>query len=163
MGTFNVTPKDIEALITDKFTELKKDVNEIANDRSFYSPSRFLQQSIKASASKSVYKLGRNPNDGFPPRQNSLRKEEAYEIDSSNGDITVSILSKGHISIWGKTKGQSVYPWVWVDQGTTYRNRFTGNPASILSNYVRRWHQRDRGQFINMYSNHLERKGWEVI
>ena len=162
MGTFNVSPKDIEVLIADKFAELKKDVSNIADDRSYYSPAIQLRKSFKESASKSVYTQPRRSGDGFPPRQNSLRRDDTYDITSSNGDISISVLSKGHISIWGDTKGKSVYPWVWVDQGTTYRNRFTGNPASILKNYVRRWHEKDRSQFMKTYAINLRKKGWDV-
>ena len=63
----------------------------------------------------------------------------------------------------GETKGQHVYPWIWIDEGTTYQNRFTGNPRNIAKNFVRDWHtQGYRNIFINKMGSQLRRRGWEI-
>lgn len=145
------------------------DMTSIMQDDSSISPATFLKRAFSDSSSRSVYYAGRNPNDGFPPRNNSLRNKNMFETSSEKRSFqgvstSLWISEKGnHRSLWGETKGQHVYPWIWIDEGTTYQNRFTGNPRNIAKNFVRDWHtQGYRNIFINKMGSQLRRRGWEI-
>lgn len=153
-------------------SKLGNDVESILNDSSGRSPSGFLKQAYSQSSSRAVYYAPRNPNDGFPPRQNSLKNTDTFGVSvggivSSRGfkiHDDVEIKQGNHTSFFGKTKGQSVYPWTWIDEGTTWRNRFSGNPRNINQAFTRDWHaQGYRDIFINKMGSQLRGRGWDVV
>jgi len=156
-------------------TKLGNDIEDILNNDSLNSPSGFLKKAYSESASRAVYYAPRNPNDGFPPRQYTLK-------DTNNFAVRVSGVTGGrgfklyddieltqgykykHKSLWGSTRGKGVYPWIWIDEGTTWENRFTGNPRNINQAFTRDWHSQGyRGIFINKLGSQLKGRGWEVV
>lgn len=154
--------------------KLGNDIDNILYNQSNDSPSGFLRKAYSQSSSKAVYFAPRNANDGFPPRQNTLKNIENFS-SSVKGSISTRgfkivdevELTQGyrymHKSIFGKTKGKAVYPWIWIDEGTTYENRFTGNPRNINQAFTRDWHtQGYRGMFIRKVGTELSQRGWDV-
>ena len=163
---------DIYNIVGEIALKLGNDVKSILNQDSDGSPSGILRQSYSKSSSKSVYYAPRSANDGFPPRNNTLKSANSFSISVSGSVATrgfrlhddVDIKERNHVSLWGKTKGQSVYPWTWIDEGTTYKNRFTGNPRNIKQNFIRDWHSQGyRSSFINEMGSQLKSKGWDVV
>ena len=61
-------------------SKLGNDVESILNDSSGRSPSGFLKQAYSQSSSRAVYYAPRNPNDGFPPRQNRLKNTDTFGV-----------------------------------------------------------------------------------
>ena len=156
-------------IVTKICEKASDDMVDIMQDNSSISPATFLKRAFSDSSSRSVYYAGRNPNDGFPPRNNSLRNKNMFETSAEKRSFqgvstSLWISEKGnHRSLWGETKGQHVYPWIWIDEGRTYQNRFTGNPRNIAKNFVRDWHtQGYRNIFINKMGSQLRRRGWEI-
>lgn len=155
--------------------ELGKDINSILDNDSNSSPSGFLRKAFSKSASDRVYFAPRNANDGYPPRLNTLRDVNQFssrvssKISTSGFKVLdrVQLQQTGgyrHKSIFGKTKGQPVYPWNWIDEGTTHKNRFTGNPRNLRQTFIRDWHVEGyRGIFINKMGTQLKHRGWEVV
>ena len=127
------------------------------------------------SSSKAVYYAPRNPNEGFPPRQNTLKDANSFSVKTeanimnSGFKVFANVeLDQGgrllHKSLFGDAKGQGVYPWIWIDEGTTHGNRYTGNPRNINQAFTRDWHSQGyRGTFINKMGSQLRRRGWEVV
>lgn len=151
--------------------KLGRDLRSIAMDDSNSSPSGFFRRAFQQSSAKSVYTAPRNANDGFPPRNNTLKDKNNFTLSYWNirgfGGMsvttTVSIDNTGmHKSIFGKTKGQGVYPWIWIDEGRTHKNRFSGNPANIKQNFIRDWHTDYRDIYVNKVATQLRRRGWDV-
>lgn len=153
--------------------ELGNDVDLIMSETSLRSPAGFLRNSYSKSSSNRVYYAPRG-FDMYPPRQNTLKDPNNFSssVSSNIGDrgffISTEVsLTQGyrmkHKSVMGRTKGQAVYPWHWIDQGTTYKNRFSGNPMKINQSFTRDWHtQGYRGIFISKVSTQLRRRGWDV-
>ena len=162
-------------IIGDIATKLGNDVESILQRDNFNSPSGFLKKAYSESASRAVYYAPRNANDGFPPRQYTLKSTDNFSVKVggvSGGrgfklyddiELTQGYRYK-HKSLWGSTRGKAVYPWIWIDEGTTYENRFTGNPRNINQAFTRDWHSRGyRSVFINKMGSELEKRGWEVV
>lgn len=155
--------------------ELGNDIESILDNDSGESPSGFLKKAYSQSSSKAVYYAPRNPNDGFPPRQNTLKDSNNFNIlvDGKVSDFgfrlndNVQLTQRyryKHKSLFGKTKGKSVYPWIWIDEGTTWRNRFSGNPRNINQAFTRDWYSQGyRDIFINKMGTQLKSRGWDVI
>ena len=159
-------------IVGDIVTKLGNDIEDILNNDSLNSPSGFLRRAYSDSASRAVYYAPRNPNDGFPPRQNTLKNVNNFSVKVSGvtggrgfklyDDIEIN--QGNHTSLWGSTKGKGVYPWVWIDEGRTYENRYTGNPRNINQAFTRDWHSQGyRGIFINKLGSQLKGRGWEVV
>lgn len=162
----------IYGIVAEITNKLGNDVKSILSDESGTSPSGFLKKAYSQSSSRAVYYAPRSANDGFPPRQNSLKSTNTFGV-SVGGVVSgrgfkihddVQINQGNHTSLFGKTKGQSVYPWTWIDEGTTWRNRFSGNPRNINQAFTRDWHSQGyRDIFINKMSSQLRRRGWDII
>ena len=151
--------------------KLGRDVDDILYSQSNDSPSGFLRKAYSQSSSKAVYFAPRSANDGFPPRQNTLKDINNFKSSVKSNISTmgfkivdeVEIKQGKHTSLFGKTRGQAVYPWIWIDEGSTYKNRFTGNPRNINQAFTRDWHvQGYRGMFIRNVGSKLSQRGWEV-
>ena len=163
---------DIFRIVGEIVADLGNDIESILNQDNVSSPSGFLRQAYSKSSSKSVYYAPRNANDGFPPRNNSLKDTGNFSIAVS-GSVSsrgfrlhdeVSINQGNHTSLWGKNKGKSIYIWTLIDEGNTFQNRFTGNPRRINQNFTRDWHSQGyRDIFINKMGSQLKRKGWNVV
>ena len=166
---YNIVGKITEKLANDIESSLWRD--------SLYrnTASGFLKTVYSESLTKSIYYAPRNPNDGFPPRQNTLKSPFNYTTFVRGGvsargmmlynDLT---LDQGgryrHKSLFGETEGDEVYPWIWIDEGRTYRNRFTGNPRNVNRVFTREWHSKGyRRTYINNLGNQLREKGWDVV
>lgn len=155
--------------------KLGKDIDSVLENDSNTSPSGFLRKSFSHSASNRVYFAPRTSNDGYPPRLNTLKDPNMFSskvssrISSSGFKVfdEVKLMQAGryrHKSIFGSTKGQAVYPWIWIDEGTTHKNRFSGNPMRLSQTFTRDWHaQGYRGIFINKMGTQLRKRGWEVV
>ncbi len=163
---------DIFRIVGEIVADLGNDVESILNQDNVSSPSGFLRQAYSKSSSQAVYYAPRNPNDGFPPRNNTLRDAGNFSVSVTGGTShmgfrwtdEVSIKQGNHRSLWGKTKDQRVYPWTWIDEGNTFQNRFTGNPRRLVQNFTRDWHTQGYIDiFINKMGSQLKRKGWNVV
>ena len=134
-------------------------------------PTGYLIRAYSDVASKTVYYAPRNPDDGFPPRQNTLKGSFNYNhrIRGTNDRVRgfnlhsdTSIKHRGHKSLFGKTKGQEVYPWVWISEGTTWKNRFSGNPRNFNQKFIGRWNAEYKPVYVSKLKNELRAKGWNV-
>ena len=164
----------ISGAIEEMVKKLEGDISDILWNDSTSSPSGFLRKAYSKSSSTRVYYAPRKRNEGYPPRQNTLKDISNFSsyVQSSGGskgfviENEVKIDHGGrlkHKSEIGKTKGQAVYPWIWIDEGNTYRNRFTGNPRRINQTFTRDWHSQGyRGIFINKLGSQLRSRGWDV-
>lgn len=154
--------------------KLGVDISKILESDSSNSPTGFLKRAYSQSSSTRVYYAPRKQNDGYPKRNNTLKNVENFSHGISESYNPRGFIIEDHVridhggklihkSMFGKTKDQAVYPWMWVDQGTTYRNRFTGNPRSINQTFTRDWHSQGyRDIFINKLGSQLRKKGWDV-
>lgn len=134
-------------------------------------PTGYLRKAYSEVASKTVYYAPRNPDDGFPPRQNTLKKTYNYgnvirgtndRVRGFNLHSDLYIMQDRHKSLFGKTKGQEVYPWGWISEGTTWKNRFSGNPRNFNQKFIGRWNAECKPVYVSKLKNELRAKGWNV-